>query len=72
MNRFMAFAAGALCGALVGAVVALLLTPMSGAEMQEQARTRFDEIVEEGRKAAEQRRAELERQLRQLQGKEPA
>jgi len=72
MNRFMAFAAGALCGALVGALVALLLTPMSGAEMQEQARTRFDEIVEEGRKAAEQRRAELERQLRQLQGKEPA
>jgi len=70
MNRFMAFAAGALCGALVGAVVALLLTPMSGAEMQEQARTRFEEIAEEGRKAAEQRRAELERQLRQLQGKE--
>ncbi len=71
MNKFMAFAAGALCGALAGAVVALLLTPMSGTEMQEQARARFDEIVEEGRKAAEQRRAELERQLRQLQGKEP-
>jgi gas vesicle protein len=72
MNRFMAFAAGALCGAVVGAVVALLLTPMSGAELQEQARTRFEDIAEEGRKAAEQRRAELERQLRQLQGKEPA
>jgi len=72
MNRFMAFAAGAVCGAVVGAVVALLLTPMSGAELQEQARARFEEIAEEGRKAAEQRRAELERQLRQLQGKEPA
>jgi len=72
MNRILAFAAGALCGALVGAVVALLLTPLSGAELQEQARTRFDQIVEEGRKAADQRRAELERQLRQLQGKEPA
>ena len=72
MNRILAFAAGALCGALVGAVVALLLTPLSGAELQEQARTRFDQIVEEGRKAADQRRAELERQLHQLQGKEPA
>ena len=72
MNRILAFTAGALCGALVGALVALLLTPMSGAELQEQARTRFEEIVEEGRKAADQRRAELERQLRQLQGKEPA
>ena len=72
MNRILAFTAGALCGALVGALVALLLTPMSGAELQEQARTRFEEVVEEGRKAADQRRAELERQLRQLQGKEPA
>ena len=37
MNKFMGFMAGAVCGALVGAVAALLLTPASGPELIESA-----------------------------------
>jgi len=70
MSRFLAFTAGALCGAMVGAVAALLLAPMSGSELQEQTRKRVEEIVAEGRRAAEERRADLERQLRQMQRRE--
>jgi gas vesicle protein len=70
MRKMLAFTAGAMCGAIVGAVAALLLAPMSGNEMQQQARKRFEEVVEEGRKAAQARRAELEEQLRQMQRRE--
>ena len=70
MSRILAFTAGALCGAMVGAVAALLLAPMSGSELQEQTRKRVEEIVAEGRRAAEERRADLERQLRQMQRRE--
>ena len=67
MQKILAFMAGAMCGAIVGAVAVLVLTPASGAEMRDQARQRMDKVVEEGRKAATERRAELERQLRQMQ-----
>lgn len=70
MRKLLAFMAGAMCGAIVGAVAALLLAPMSGDEIQQRARKRFEGIVEEGRKAAEERRAELEQQLRQMQRRE--
>jgi len=67
MRNILAFMAGAMSGAIVGAVAALFLAPMSGGEIREQARKRFDEIVEEGKKAADERRAELEKQLRAMQ-----
>lgn len=70
MGKILGFVAGAMCGAIVGAVSALLLAPVSGTEVRQQARKRFDEIVEEGRKAADERRAELEKQLRQMQRRE--
>lgn len=70
MRKILAFAAGAMCGAIVGAVAALLLAPLSGGEVRKQARQRLDEIVEEGKKAAAERRAELEKQLRELQRRE--
>jgi len=38
------FIAGAMCGAIVGAVAALLLAPASGVELRQQARARFEEI----------------------------
>jgi gas vesicle protein len=70
MRKILGFVAGAMCGAIVGAVAALLLAPVSGTEVRQQARQRFDEIVEEGKKAADERRAELEKQLRQMQRRE--
>ncbi len=66
MNRIMSFLAGTLCGAVVGSVAALLLAPASGKELQAQARERFDNLVEDARRAAEARRAQLEAQLNAL------
>lgn len=66
MKRIMSFAAGTLCGAVVGALTALLLAPMSGKELQGQARTRFEELIEQARAAAETRRIQLQVQLEAL------
>lgn len=54
---------GLLAGAMVGAAAALLLAPYSGKEMQTQIRTRVQGLVEEGKRAAAARRAELQAQL---------
>jgi gas vesicle protein len=59
MSKVFGFLAGAMCGAIVGAVAALLLTPDSGGALREQASKRLNELMEEGRKAAAARRAEL-------------
>lgn len=59
MRKLMAFLSGVLNGAIVGAVTALMLTPQSGKELREQARQRYNDMLEEGRKAADARRAEV-------------
>lgn len=64
MNKFMGFMAGAVCGALVGAVAALLLTPASGPELIESAEERWELTKSEARRAMEERRNELESQYR--------
>jgi len=66
MRKLIGFLAGAMCGAIVGAVAALLLAPAPGVELRQNVRTRVDVLVAEGRKAAEDRRAELEAQLAAL------
>ena len=59
MSKLLAFLGGVLSGAIVGAVSALLLTPGSGDELKQQARQRYNDMQEEGRKAGETRRAEV-------------
>ena len=59
MNKFLAFMGGLLSGAIVGAVITLLLTPSSGDDVKQQARQRYNDVLDEGRKAAEARRAEV-------------
>jgi len=66
MNKFMGFLAGALCGALIGSVTALLTAPMSGKELQAQARERLENVVEETRYAAQAKQAELQAKLAEL------
>jgi gas vesicle protein len=66
MKQTFSFAAGILCGALVGAVTALLLAPMSGRQLQTDARTQFDHVVADARAAAEAKRIQLEAQLAAL------
>ena len=65
MNKIFSFLAGALCGALVGAVTALLLTPASGDELRADAEARWQEAMREANLAMEQRRRELEMQFQQ-------
>ena len=64
--RVMNFIAGFLGGVVLGAVMVLLTTPQSGSELQTSVRNRFDNMVEEGRRAAAERRAELEDKLANL------
>jgi gas vesicle protein len=64
--RVMNFIAGFLGGVVLGAVIVLLITPQSGTDLQNDVRSRFDEILEEGRRAATARRAELEARLASL------
>ena len=66
MNRFLSFFAGVISGALVGAVVAIILTPVSGEDLRIQIQERASYVQEEVKKAAAERRAELEEQLAAL------
>ena len=63
MKKIVNFMAGLLLGGLVGAAAALLLAPRSGAETRRLLRERIEEVVEEARRAAAERRAELEAQF---------
>jgi gas vesicle protein len=63
MRRFLSFVLGAAGGALVGATLAVLLAPASGQDLRSEIRTRFQKFGDELQDAANQRRAELERQL---------
>ena len=66
MRKFMGFLAGVLIGSITGSVVALLFAPTSGENMRGQAQDRYHMIESEVRKAAAERRVELEKQLVEL------
>ncbi len=63
MQRMISFTAGALCGAVVGAVTALLVTPVSGHDIQAEGRRRTERIVIEMHRAYEDKQAELQAHL---------
>jgi gas vesicle protein len=63
MRRTVSFFIGLFSGAIVGVAIALLLAPSSGSELQNRVRTRAEELIEEGKRAAAARRIELEAQL---------
>jgi gas vesicle protein len=63
MRRVLMFIAGLLVGAWIGGIIALLFAPESGAELQLRIREGVEQLVEEGKTAAEVRRHELEEQL---------
>jgi gas vesicle protein len=58
-----AFMRGLILGALAGTAVGILLAPEPGSALQTRLRERFNEVMDEGRRAAAERRAELEAQL---------
>lgn len=58
--------AGFVVGAAVGAALVLLLTPRSGAEIQQAIQDRAQAALEQGQEAAEMRRLELTERLESL------
>ncbi len=68
MRRFMTFLTGILCGALVGAVTALLLAPASGEEFRARVQKRGEVLRQEIREAYDSRMAQLEDELSALRG----
>ena len=64
--KFARFLDGFILGGLLGAGLALLLTPASGEEFRSQLQGEAERIRLEVEKAAVDRRAELERQLAAL------
>ena len=71
MRKLLNFLFGFLLGVLVGAAIAMLLAPEEGAGTRQQVRLRMDQVVEEGKRAAAERRAELETQLEQMKKGKP-
>jgi gas vesicle protein len=71
MNRILMFGGGLLFGAMVGAGLVLLLAPQSGVETRQLIQERVQDILEEGRLAAEERRQELQAQLEDLKRSSP-
>lgn len=72
MRKVVNYLTGFLLGALVGAAAGLLLAPRGGEDLQNQLRSRVDALLEEGKKAAAARQAELEAQLEAFKSGEPA
>jgi len=66
MRKMFSFLAGALCGALVGGVLVLLLTPASGEEVRTGAKTRWDEAMQEAKRARDETKIRLEAQFEQM------
>ncbi len=66
MRKFSAFLTGAILGGLVGSVLALLLTPMPGKTLRQQMVEYFENLASEVRRAAAERRSELEGELQKL------
>jgi gas vesicle protein len=65
MAKAFDFLGGLILGAACGAAIGLLLTPLSGEDLKQKARERAALVLEEGRRAAAERRAELEAQFAQ-------
>ena len=66
MDDVIDFLGGFLLGAAIAGAVGLLLAPQSGADLQQELpRARELMVIEEGRRAAADRRAELEAQFAQ-------
>lgn len=66
MNKLFSFAAGAICGALVGAAVVLLTTPASGDDLRANVNARIQLALSEARQAMEETRQAKEAEFEQM------
>jgi gas vesicle protein len=68
MKVIFSFMLGVMFGGMIGGVAGLVLAPHTGEETRERIRANVDEIIAEGRRAAEARREEMQAQFNQLRG----
>ena len=66
MRKFASFVFGSVMGAMFGAVVALLIAPSSGEELQARAKERVATLRDEVQNAYEVRAAQLQAELEAL------
>jgi gas vesicle protein len=70
MRKFASFVFGSVMGAMFGAVVALLIAPSSGEELQARAKERVATLRDEVQNAYEVRTAQLQAELEALSSKQ--
>ena len=63
MGKAIRFVSGFTMGLCAGAIAGLLLSPASGDELRHTVGGRLQAIIEEGQRAASQRRAELQQEF---------
>ena len=68
MRKVMGFIVGAICGAAVGAAVALVFAPAAGEELRQTVTDKWNEVLEEARRAQEETRKELEAEFGRISG----
>ncbi len=66
MRKAIAFTFGAVLGGILGGLAALLLAPYSGKELRSAIQQQVNDIQIEIKEAAQNKRAELEKQLEVL------
>ena len=66
MQKFFSFLAGIMSGSIVGATAALLLAPSSGEELRQEAQARWEEALDEAKKAMEEARLQKEREYQMM------
>lgn len=66
MRQAFSFFLGIFAGSLVGATIAILFAPVSGENLRFQIQERSIQVKDEIKSVAEERRAELERELAAL------
>jgi hypothetical protein len=65
MSRAMKFLIGSVMGGILGATAAILLAPGSGEETRNAVKYRIEQMTDEFQSAVQQRKEELEAELRQ-------
>lgn len=72
MGRFFSFVAGSLMGGILGVAAVVMLTPVSGQDVRDALRKELSTIIDEAKRAAKAKTAEMEKQLTDLRGETAA
>lgn len=71
MRRLLSYVIGIGLGAGVGMLLVTFFSPVSGADLRNKLRQHYDDALAAARKAAAEKRAELEKELEEMKNREP-